>query len=72
MCYIICIFSGSFLTNFQHEKPVYGLSVSPQNDYVFASAGEDGRVLIYDIREPSTTGKNLSFLSSIHITLHKK
>lgn len=50
-------FSGNYLTNFLHEKPVYGLSVSPQNDYVFASAGEDGRVLIYDIREPSTTGK---------------
>ncbi|XP_017891956.1 DDB1- and CUL4-associated factor 5 isoform X2 [Ceratina calcarata] len=38
---------------FLHEKPVYGLSVHPHNDNVFASACDDGRVLIYDIRASS-------------------
>lgn len=52
--YLFSHSSGYLLTSFLHEKPVYGLSVSPQNDYVFASAGEDGRILIYDIREPAT------------------
>ncbi|XP_020284071.1 DDB1- and CUL4-associated factor 5 isoform X2 [Pseudomyrmex gracilis] len=39
---------------FPHEKPVYGLSIHPHNDDVFASACDDGRVLIYDIRSTST------------------
>lgn len=38
---------------FLHQKAVYGLSVHPHNDNVFASAGDDGRVLIYDIRGSS-------------------
>jgi hypothetical protein len=36
---------------------VYGLSIDPINDNVFASACDDGRVLIYDIREPPSTGR---------------
>ncbi|XP_078671583.1 LOW QUALITY PROTEIN: uncharacterized protein LOC144911481 [Branchiostoma floridae x Branchiostoma belcheri] len=36
---------------FRHEDAVYGLSVDPNNDNVFASACDDGRVLIWDIRE---------------------
>ncbi|XP_028921500.1 DDB1- and CUL4-associated factor 5 isoform X1 [Ornithorhynchus anatinus] len=36
---------------FAHEDAVYGLSVSPVNDNVFASSSDDGRVLIWDIRE---------------------
>lgn len=43
------------LNFFLHEKPVYGLSIHPHNDNVFASACDDGRVLIYDIRGSSTT-----------------
>ncbi|XP_005988421.1 DDB1- and CUL4-associated factor 5 isoform X2 [Latimeria chalumnae] len=36
---------------FPHDDAVYGLSVSPINDNVFASSSDDGRVLIWDIRE---------------------
>lgn len=43
------------LNFFLHEKPVYGLSIHPYNDNVFASACDDGRVLIYDIRGSSTS-----------------
>ncbi|XP_053553967.1 DDB1- and CUL4-associated factor 5 [Bombina bombina] len=47
--------SGETLDVFTHEEAVYGLSVSPVNDNVFASSSDDGRVLIWDIRE-STQG----------------
>ncbi|KAG8449553.1 hypothetical protein GDO86_016268 [Hymenochirus boettgeri] len=43
--------SGETLDIFTHEEAVYGLSVSPANDNVFASSSDDGRVLIWDIRE---------------------
>ena len=39
-----------------HKNPVYGLSVNPQNDHLLATAGEDGRILLFDIKE-STPGK---------------
>ncbi|XP_073465838.1 DDB1- and CUL4-associated factor 5 [Aquarana catesbeiana] len=43
--------TGETLDVFAHEEAVYGLSVSPVNDNVFASSSDDGRVLIWDIRE---------------------
>ncbi|XP_056403022.1 DDB1- and CUL4-associated factor 5 [Hyla sarda] len=43
--------SGETLDVFTHDEAVYGLSVSPVNDNVFASSSDDGRVLIWDIRE---------------------
>lgn len=33
-----------------HTKPVYGLSVDTTNDQVFATAGEDGLILVFDLR----------------------
>lgn len=45
--------TGDVVNFFLHEKPVYGLSVHPHNDNVFASACDDGRVLIFDIRGSS-------------------
>uniref|UniRef100_A0A8C6LD18 DDB1 and CUL4 associated factor 5 n=1 Tax=Nothobranchius furzeri TaxID=105023 RepID=A0A8C6LD18_NOTFU len=41
------------LNVFLHIDAVYSLSVSPVNDNVFASSSDDGRVLIWDTREPS-------------------
>ena len=40
---------------FPHEDAVYGLSADPCNPSVFASACDDGRLLIFDIRD-STAG----------------
>lgn len=54
-------FSGETLDVFLHEDAVYGLSVDPNNSNAFASACDDGRILIYDIREPPSTG-NIFFL----------
>lgn len=47
--------TGEAVNFFIHEQPVYGLSIDPLNDNVFASACDDGRVLIYDIREPTNS-----------------
>lgn len=33
-----------------HSKPVYGLSVDASNDHIFSTAGEDGLVLLFDLR----------------------
>lgn len=35
---------------FLHTKQVYGLSVDSTNDQVFATAGEDGLILVFDLR----------------------
>ncbi|XP_048831046.1 DDB1- and CUL4-associated factor 5 isoform X2 [Brienomyrus brachyistius] len=43
---------GETVNVFLHDDAVYGLSVSPVNDNVFASSSDDGRVLIWDTREP--------------------
>lgn len=43
---------GDTLNVFLHDDAVYGLSVSPVNDNIFASSSDDGRVLIWDTREP--------------------
>lgn len=41
---------------FLHEDAVYGITVNPENGNVFATACDDGRVLVYDMREPPATG----------------
>ncbi|XP_032882748.1 DDB1- and CUL4-associated factor 5 [Amblyraja radiata] len=43
--------SSEIVDVFPHDDAVYGLSVSPVNDKVFASSSDDGRVLIWDIRD---------------------
>ncbi|XP_029164290.1 DDB1- and CUL4-associated factor 5 isoform X2 [Nylanderia fulva] len=55
------------LNFFLHEKPVYGLSIHPHNDDIFASACDDGRVLIYDIRTSTTETSCLAqYKSAFH------
>lgn len=52
-------FSGNALAAISHRKPVYGLTVNSQNDEIIATAGEDGRLLLYDIREAPNQGNFL-------------
>ena len=40
------------LDYFLHEEPVYGLSVHPDNADLFTTACSDGRVLLFDMRQP--------------------
>ena len=46
------IASGQPLDYFLHEEPVYGLSVHPENPDLFSTACSDGRVLLFDMRQP--------------------
>ncbi|XP_053641546.1 DDB1- and CUL4-associated factor 5 isoform X3 [Cherax quadricarinatus] len=47
--------TGETVDVFLHREAVYGVSVSPTHDCVFASAGEDGQVLLYDMRESAAS-----------------
>ncbi|XP_012523376.1 DDB1- and CUL4-associated factor 5 [Monomorium pharaonis] len=58
--------TGESLNIFLHEKPVYGLSIHPHNDEVFASACDDGRVLIYDIRSNNAMETLAQYKSAFH------
>lgn len=50
LLFACCHFSCEPCDVFLHTKPVYGLSVDMTNDQVFATAGEDGLVLMFDLR----------------------
>ncbi|RZF44998.1 hypothetical protein LSTR_LSTR001959 [Laodelphax striatellus] len=56
--------TGDPVDVFRHHNPVYGLSVDPTNDFVFASACDDGSISIYDIRRPASSGPFLLNKSS--------
>ncbi|CAG9860016.1 unnamed protein product [Phyllotreta striolata] len=43
--------SRTLKSSIPHDKPVYGINIHPQNDNIIATAGEDGRILLFDIRE---------------------
>ncbi|XP_039283039.1 DDB1- and CUL4-associated factor 5 [Nilaparvata lugens] len=64
--------TGEPVDVFRHLNPVYGLSVDPTNDFVFASACDDGSISIYDIREPASSGPFLlnKSTSAYHGVMH--
>ncbi|XP_050407291.2 DDB1- and CUL4-associated factor 5 [Patella vulgata] len=64
--------TGNPVDNFMHEDAVYGLSTDPNNSNVFASACDDGRVLIYDIREPADSEPFClaNYVSSMHAVMY--
>lgn len=59
-------FSGTAVDVFLHEKPVYGLSLDPLNDQIFSSAGEDGRILVFDLRLSSEVMCVAKYRSPFH------
>lgn len=64
--YFMCIRSGEPYDVFLHSKPVYSLSVDSTNDQIFATAGEDGRVLVFDLR----IGTQVLALAKSRATFH--
>lgn len=58
--------TGEILDVFLHDEAVYGLSVDPANENVFASACDDGRILIWDIRSASNEPFTLDTCSSAY------
>lgn len=63
--YFFC--RGSPVDIFLHDSPVFSLSLHPDNGNIFASAANNGRILIYDIRESNTGG---SALKRIEVVCH--
>ncbi|XP_058445214.1 uncharacterized protein DDB_G0283357 [Malaya genurostris] len=55
---------------FLHSKPVYGLSIDPSNDDLFATAGEDGKILIFDMRDGSDVMCVSRCRSPYHAVMH--
>lgn len=56
---------------FPHEDAVYGLSADPTNPSVFASACDDGRLLIYDTRDSTTDPFCVAnYTSSMHSVMY--
>ncbi|XP_060077091.1 DDB1- and CUL4-associated factor 5-like [Ylistrum balloti] len=66
------ISTGDTLDVFTHEDAVYSLSVDPNNISVFASACDDGRILVYDIREPPSSDPFClaNYTSSMHAVMY--
>lgn len=65
--------TGETLDVFLHEDAVYGITVNPENGNVFATACDDGRVLVYDMREPPATADAIclaSYTSSMHAVMY--
>ncbi|XP_065842110.1 DDB1- and CUL4-associated factor 5-like [Oscarella lobularis] len=50
---------------FPHAEPVYSLSVDPHHSCIFSSAGQDGKVLLWD-RRASSEGSCTRLMQSSH------
>lgn len=63
--------TAEILDVFLHDEAVYGLSVDPINENIFVSACDDGRVLIWDIRQTYNDAYTLASCSSAyHAVMH--
>lgn len=63
--------TGEILDVFLHDEAVYGLSVDPLNENIFVSACDDGRVLIWDVRQTYNDAYTLASCSSAyHAVMH--
>ena len=56
---------------FLHDEAVYGISVDPINDNVFASACDDGKVVLYDIRSAPSEGAGTYYIQIVLIFAEK-
>lgn len=63
--------TGETLDVFLHDEAVYGLSVDPTNENIFASACDDGRVLIWDVRQATNDAFMLAgYTSAFHAVMY--
>lgn len=42
---------------YYHDDPVYGLNIHPEDNNVFLTASDDGKVMLWDIRTSPVSGK---------------
>ena len=47
---------------YYHDDPVYGLNVHPEDNNVFLTASDDGKVMLWDIRTSPVSGKVLIYI----------
>lgn len=50
-------FSGEAIGTYYHDDPVYGLNIHPEDNNVFLTASDDGKVMLWDIRTSPVSGK---------------
>ena len=51
------LFSGETIGMYYHDDPVYGINVHPEDNNVFLTASDDGKVMLWDIRTSPVSGK---------------
>ena len=44
---------------YYHDDPVYGLNIHPEDNSVFLTASDDGKVMLWDIRASPVSGMEL-------------
>lgn len=52
-CDACFLFRGKPLDFFTQEGPVFGIDSDPLNSNVFSMAGDEGHLMIYDVRDSS-------------------
>ncbi|KAL7301518.1 hypothetical protein TKK_0005952 [Trichogramma kaykai] len=58
------------VNSFIHEKAIYGLSSHPHSDSIYASACDDGRVLVYDTRGDASSPESFFCLAQYESPFH--
>ena len=54
---LLPLFSGETIGMYYHDDPVYGLNIHPEDNNVFLTASDDGKVMLWDIRTSPVSGK---------------
>ena len=62
--------SGDTKDVYLHDDAIYSISVDPTNDFVFASACDDGTVQLFDLRRADATETLASSSSPFHSVMH--
>lgn len=51
---------------YYHDDPVYGLNIHPEDNNVFLTASDDGKVMLWDIRASPVSGMELFLPHFLH------
>lgn len=51
--------TGETIGTYYHDDPVYGLNIHPEDNNVFLTASDDGKVMLWDIRTSPVSGSSM-------------
>ncbi|KAL9953099.1 hypothetical protein ACROYT_G040459 [Oculina patagonica] len=51
--------TGETVGMYYHDDPVYGLNIHPEDNNVFLTASDDGKVMLWDIRTSPVSGSSM-------------